>query len=448
MGVGTGRYWSVWGEGPKCSVAALLLALAYLLGGTSGYPPLRGMVIELAALAAILFACLTWQGPRPSAFAITAIVAVLGLPLLQLVPLPPDIWMNLPGRVVAADVVRFIDPAEWHPLTLNPDLTYRAWQSLLAPVALFLLTLQLPLRGRLVLLTLYVGLALASTILGLLQISGGGSLYLFETGVPFPLSTGLFSNRNHQALFLVMAAIMAVALAHQAPRDKPLRKLLMAGLAAVFAAGVLATSSRAGMILLILPLLFALYPLFFRRFGWKTVAILAVVPIVLFLLAQSNVVLNVVDRLLNKASEGRFVFWPDVLFAAKHYFPYGAGIGTFAESYQVVEELAMVSPQYLNRAHNDYLEVLVESGLFGAAVLLLVIAFALRNAIRTIAGSRGSGTGLVAAAAALALLAVALHSAADYPARTYAHLAFLGLLLGLLVPGPRADPSRGTEEAG
>ena len=103
----------------RLAATLILLALAYLLGGTSGDFPGRAMVIELAAIGLLALTLATWRGPRPSWAAIAGIVFILALPLLQLVPLPPKVWQLLPGRQVAREIAIFADPAMWRPVTLD-----------------------------------------------------------------------------------------------------------------------------------------------------------------------------------------------------------------------------------------------------------------------------------------------------------------------------------------
>ena len=51
-----------------------------------------------------------------------------------------------------------------------------------------------------------------------------------------------------------------------------------------------------------------------------------------------------------------------------HYAPFGGGFGSFEAAYKIVEPVNLLSLQYLNHAHNDYLELAIEAGLPGLAL--------------------------------------------------------------------------------
>jgi len=96
---------------------------------------------------------------------------------------------------------------------------------------------------------------------------------------------------------------------------------------------------------------------------------------------------------------------------------------------------------YVNHAHNDIAESLLESGVLSFA---LMCAFALFLTMRLVSIWRGKAHPLATSldaglikAASLALVLLALHSLVDYPLRTGAGLAIAALCCGLLfVPLP------------
>ena len=94
--------------------------------------------------------------------------------------------------------------------------------------------------------------------------------------------------------------------------------------------------------------------------------------------------------------------------AAGLYFPFGSGLGSFDPVYRAVEPLTAVTASYFNHAHDDALELLVETGAFGMAVLA---AFALWwTTLTARLAVRGRGTGGVGLYASLAVAALVAHS--------------------------------------
>lgn len=430
----------------KLALTLAVLSAAYLLGGTSGDYPGRAMIIELLAVALLALTLITWKGRRPSWGAILGIVVILGLPLLQLLPLPALLWQIMPGRDVARDIAAFIDPGMSRPITLDSEATMKSWLSLFVPVSLFLAVLQSATTQRLLLCIALIAIALVSFVLGLMQVSTGiAALYPFEFSHD-ALPIGLFTNRNHQATLFYAAAAMAMIVIKQAPAGASLQRMVGIGLIVAFAAGILATQSRAGLALFVLVLLLSI-PLFIRdRINWWIVMVGAVsLAGLAFLLAQSGVVNDAIGRYARVASDGRYDMWADAWVAAQAYYPFGAGMGTFVKAYQGMEPLSVVGGHYVNHAHNDYIELVLEFGALAYAGLALFFIWYAIRAYRVILREAYGSANLIARVALIVILVLLLHSIVDYPIRTFAHLGLFGLLCGLLYRPVEDMPSQPAE---
>src|SRR3546814_415107 len=103
--------------------------------------------------------------------------------------------------------------------------------------------------------------------------------------------------------------------------------------------------------------------------------------------------------------------------AAVDFQPLGSGIGTFADVYRRYEEAGAVDRIYLNHVHNDYVELLLEMGLPGLA---LIVAFLLWWVRRTHAIWLSNESGPLQRAATIASAAILVQSAVGYPLRTAA----------------------------
>jgi O-antigen ligase len=165
------------------------------------------------------------------------------------------------------------------------------------------------------------------------------------------------------------------------------------------------------------------------------------------------------SRLLqfDSGSELRVQAFPAIWKATWDFFPVGSGIGSFVETFQMYEPDALLAPEYLNHAHDDYLEVLLTAGLPGALLVLSGIVMGGLAAMRLVrskipAKEGSSRTNLILGRAGLAtLILLALSSASDYPLR----VPTLGLLAAVcavwVVNGYRVraasknDPSQHSE---
>ncbi|MCW3837108.1 O-antigen ligase family protein [Sphingomonas canadensis] len=438
-----------WLRNPGALAGGLLLLLAALLGGTSGEVPGRVMVLELLAIVTLILNFLFWRGPHVPRHVKIAVGVLLAVPLLQLVPLPFDIWSQLPGREQAAAQSAFIGELGWRPLTLDPGATIKTWLSLLLPVAMFWATLGASEAQRKLFAWILIGVAIFSVALGIAQVAIG-SPWL----VPFPTShltrfIGLFANRNHQASLLYISVALAIGLLAARSNVSPVRLMLL-GAIIVLTAGLAATQSRAGMTLLVM--IMALSALMFLPILGKRVAVTgAVVGLlgVVLLVSGSGVVRSGISRFAEAASDGRFGFWPDVFYASLAYFPAGSGLGTFVLSYQSMESLQMVGDHFINHAHNDYLELLLEGGVVALLCLAGFLALLGARAIATLRRRPVEYGDTAARAALVALMALLLHSFVDYPIRTYALLTVFGMLCGLLYrPGDERGAAAGRAPQG
>ena len=107
-------------------VGSLVLLVFCLLlgGGAAGYsvPNLAIYVLSAICLAILVYdrSFAATMAALPRSWAI--LLALIWIfPLLQLVPLPPALWEQLPGRGVDTAVRQAIGSgAEWHALSLSP----------------------------------------------------------------------------------------------------------------------------------------------------------------------------------------------------------------------------------------------------------------------------------------------------------------------------------------
>lgn len=382
--------------------------------------------------------------------------AVAALVLVHLMPLPPSIWHGLPGRELLVEVdAASGNPGAWRALAIMPDDAVNALYSLVVPAAVLLLGIQLSPRELGRLLPWLIGLCIASGLLGLLQAIGPaqGPLYFYRITNP-GAPVGLFSNRNHAALFLACLAPLAATWLLDSPGD---RRRLIVGLGSTAALAPLAITggSRAGLVVAVLGLVGALVLLYRgnftggdRRFltramiGASAVLVALSAAFLFFVRAAS------VDRLLADGQGGdlRFRAWPVVMDAARDFFPWGSGVGTFVTAFQIHEPLDLLKPTYFNHAHNDLLELYVTTGLPGLILLGVAaagLALATLAAWRKVPAASGAAghdarqARALARMASLVLMLIALASVVDYPLRTPSLAAFA--MLGWLWLRPRTD---------
>jgi O-antigen ligase len=445
-------------------VVAGVLAVCLVFGGATRAGFLGDTLVQLAAIPLLLWSIFRLRGRSeglkwPLAFC----VAVSAVPVLHLIPLPPSVWTALPLRdpAVASLELAQID-AGWRPLTLVPHNAWLALAGLIPALAMFLGTALMTRRERHVVVVGLLVLTVLSALLALVQAAARGSA-AGETLVDASNARGFFVNRNHFAALCYIGILFAAALAADATRGlaaKPRwtwggRDILPAvasGLAIiVLLAGVVVSTSRAGLGLAVVALLVgaAIANSDHRAsaLGQKRHYVFGAAALA-FLFAAQFALLRVMERFRDPLGDARVTLSEVTWKAARELLPFGSGVGSFVPVYQLYETPALSLPGfYINRAHNELLDVMLETGLVG---LLLIGLFGVWLVFRLMKIWRADTSwplpvdALLARAAGCAIVLVLAHSLVDYPLRTAALSAVFAFACGMLV-NPRVLRTDGSQ---
>jgi O-antigen ligase len=417
---------------------ALAFVVALMLGG--GGPSLwREASAQLASLPLLGFALwtlLTKPWPEGGRVAVLLLIAVLAVPLVQLVPLPPDVWTSLPGRsFVAKSYVETGVATPWLPISLNPRVTWHSVLTIVAASAVFLGTMLLDRRARRYAAVVLIAFGFVNVVFGLAQVARGDANAL-----------GLFANRNHFAALLYCALAFAGAWAVGSIADR--RPQLIVSLALclfVFVScliGIGVSRSRAGLLIsaLVLVACLGLAGTIKREEGPRRARIVvAIATSVGALLTAQFALLRILPRLEESVSENaRWEFASVTFRAALQYLPFGTGIGTFREIYPLHQTIDLVTARLVNHAANDFVEAWLEGGFLMLVVLLAFLAWFLSTSIRVWResgrGSMSALDGAIARAASIVILALLIHSALDFPLRSTTLNVVFAFACGLLLP--------------
>jgi O-antigen ligase len=425
--------------------AIAFFATALILGGAGvAYPLLSWVVLMLSVLGiGIALARNGWDDLADIAKAGLFLAGAFWLLLLaQVIPLPKVWWSGLPGHEIAAAIVEATGVKAWYAWSLTPGDTLETILSALPPLAaLLLLATGTPTR-RIAVLRVIILIAVAEALLGVSQFTSGPDAAPLLYGTTHRgVAVGLFVNRNHTAVFMLISMLLAVlpgvvslASREDGPAVQAMRAVLVGGLAVA----VLATLSRSGVFLLPVAL-FGAWQLASARRTRVVGLILAGLAglLAMSLLSMTPPVRALAQRYAYAADDARFDYWHNTWLAVRDAAPFGVGFGSFREVYQTFEPLNQISPSAVNRAHNDFLEVLLAAGAPGAVLLAGLIGLVGSCVVwsRRNAGSRFERRAPLAVALALFLIGAA--SLVDYPLRGTAIAALVGGLLGLLSKPPQ-----------
>lgn len=426
------------------AVLAVLL-VAFIAGGGGSRFGLANLTVQLTAFVALAFHRHSFAAFwRESSLALRAlIIASLLLPIIQLIPLPVDIWSILPGRELVSRSFELTGGSGWMTLSLDPRRTLLALTALITPLAVLFTGWTIP-RDRLMLVgLLVVGLGLITVLLGLVQLGDRTTdATLFGARRPNEVLLGTFANRNSTGLWLGFTLGLAALL--PAPRPHPAVLLIRIALCALLMVAIILTKSRTALVLAALPLMMGALRTLWWGMNERTergqagrkgrplvlamgaVALMAAGAAALVIAAPGRIGESL-ERFEAKDDPRRFI-WDDAAYSVDRYWPAGSGMGTFDEVFQIDESLENLTVRRAGRAHNDYIELAIEAGPFGlilAGLWLSLIGWlswrARRSPMRWAAWSGSTF-----------LLAIALQSITDYPMRNQTILAFAGFALLLL----------------
>jgi len=456
-------------------LAAGLLLSCLILGGATSYGYLSEALLQLASIPVLLagiWYMLDHPPHRQARWALIFCLTLVLVPLIQLIPLPPGIWTNLPGRDVVASTMKLTFPdLPWMPLSLSPRSTWLGLLALLPPLAIFLIVQQLGYQARRHLSFMIIATGVISVFLGLLQLMQGpeSSLRFFDF-TNLHEAVGFFANRNHYAallysILLFTAAWILAKLADPAGIHTKLHGFdtariffMLVGftLIVVFIAGILMARSRAGLGLTILAFI-GIYLMSQTGRGSEnknrsTKLIWAGMALTL-MFASQFALFRIMDRLGTSISgDLRVAFAQVTTKALWDTMPFGTGIGSFVPTFKLYETTAdMPGYYYANHAHNDFLEAWLETGGVGLLILALFIAGYLYRTFKIwrthLSGGRDIDH-MLAKAATIIILLLLLHSLVDYPLRTTAMLSIMTFACALLIEPPLVQREQETADFG
>jgi O-antigen ligase len=436
------------------AVAPLYLLLCLTLGG-SAQGIWANLVLQLLGLAILAWAALAHPAEpwtRAQAGLFYCVLAALALIALQLVPLPPSIWHHFGGREPIASGFDVLGvPQPWLPISLAPYDSIAMLPVLVPPLAVLAAMWRLGSRPLWLILALVAG-TVAGILVGALQISSANpqaSPWYFYARTNYGVATGFFANANHLATLLVitlpfLAALLAAARTRGGNVQRYSAALaLVGGTALVVVVGLAINGSLAGYGLaapVAVASVLILAPRRIKAAPWIVIGVA-----VLLVAVAGAISFTPVGGGRAQASASvltRQEIMGTTAKAVGDFMPLGSGLGSFRRVYALYEDHQRPDlTAVVNHAHNDYLELALETGLPGLLVLMAFLFWWGRAAWRAWASPTETA---YARAAAIASAAILVHSLVDFPLRTAAICACFAMCLGLRAtraPAPARDKS-------
>ena len=371
----------------------------------------------------------------------------------QVVPLPPWLWQCLSQSDALAqldDTLRF--EGVWRPLSMAPMRTSNSLGSIVVPGAALLLAINFG-SSSTTLLRIVAGLGVLNALLGLFQTATGrySPFYLYElTNRGSPV--GIFANENHAAIFAACSLLVVtfLGLKVKGKSGAMLERILYSAAFSLILFVSLVGGSRAGLVAAVGAILVSLCMLAFSprhrqgrsagavempRWLHKVPSLILIIPIgVISLTAASFVALDRApafrDLIAQDGFENlRWSIWPVIAEMLKDYWFLGAGFGAFEQIYHIHEPSKLLMPSYLNQAHNDWAQLIIEGGVMAGLLVIGLFAWVAKQIV-AIATHRPRRADAIFWISIFAV--VGLASLIDYPLRTpLFQLVTVWLLVGL-----------------
>lgn len=465
------------GNSTQLYVFAVYMAIVFFTGGSSrddvqSLVFLRPLAILFGAYALTRMDREAWKGRT---FPLFIALALAGLMVLQLIPLPPQIWTALSGRQIFADIADLAGIAQpWRPLTLSPSRTLNSLFSLAIPITAMMLYLNLDGPRRKQAVAVLITLAGISLLWAAFQLTGSarGPLYLYNI-TNNGAAVGLFANRNHQAVLLAATIVTLGWYAASHAMNARLASLkFYSSIAAIFVIVplIFITGSRAGLILMAPALVIAIILVYFgrytiesqpsskshrsrnKRFASRQIILFSSIALVIIMAALSIYFSRSLafDRLFGRGEveELRGQLVPILTKMMGDYFPWGSGFGSFEYVYRIYEPQELLHPTYLNQAHNDWLQFPIEGGLLAVLIAAAALIWGGKQIVILVKNWTYSRyTKYSAVMAAMVMLLFLAGSVIDYPLRVPSLIALFAVMACIFGDNMR-DVQRSAIKAG
>jgi hypothetical protein len=420
-------------------VLGLCLLACLLLGGATQRGVLVDAILQAIVIAGSTYVLLGGVSSGAARWGLLLGTLVLLVGIAQLLPLPLTI-LGLGRPPGLLPFTGWVNPAAvgFAPISLGVARTVEAVIFALVPVLFFVAASSLPREDLGGLLPFFaIGLA-CNLIAAGLQYSFSGDTTLGDL-LGYSVMVGMFANVNHFSTLVFSSIPLIIYFGFF--RDRPVFATIL--LVLIFLV-LLAAGSRAGILIGLGVIAISVGALIWRG---RVSTVVMLVMAACFIAYGYGAFIHMGAEQLDP-DFGRRQFALTTWRAIRDNWLWGTGFGTFDLVYPFYETRDMVHVQYVNHAHNDFLELFLEGGL-AAAVLLLVYAAAV--AVRASRIARHPLQRL----ALLSIVVILLHSLVDYPLRTMAiamTFAFFNALfftdVGISPASGSGPPAAGDHGAG
>lgn len=421
----------------------LFLLLTLFRGGNTDTAILWAVAgsLVLLMLAAVLAVLTRFEAiaSAPAALAhIGALLALLATGLIGLLSVDVATWLALPGREFFRPVVSALQQPDFAltqlPLSMDPTGTRRAILVLLPCIAIAISVPMLSRRSLLRVLGAFAILAAGEALFGLFQLGFRGASLLVLEYAGHNRASGTFVNKNHYATLLAMALPLLIfratgqfSFVSRRTEASALANTWWGVITAFVVAALVASLSRAGLLtgFIVSALAISACPLKAhfrsRKVAFVVLAIVALAIVLAAMTGLGSLVRSVMQGALGDGASSRAMMNSHTWTGIAAFFPVGAGLGSYALAFQRFQSPSLLG--FVEYAHNDYLQLVFETGLVGVVILIMLALSAAMSGRKL-----WRAYDAPAVACYLGAMAFAIHAFFDFPA----HIPAIAIIATLL----------------
>lgn len=239
---------------------------------------------------------------------------------------------------------------------------------------------------------------------------------------------GPFVNRNHYAGLMEMMTPFAV-LGFLVPYTRREKRVLMLFAATLMSASLVLSLSRSGVVAFVVEMVFlACFLSIGERNRRAAIGVAAlVVPLVALVAWLGSA--QVMERFGILQDWMRMSINRDGLRMFADHLAFGTGLGTFPTVYPLYRSFA--TDYFVNQAHNDVLQLMIETGIPGLVLVLWFLWAVYRQGLAKAQGWITSWKGAASLAALTGVTGLIVHSLTDFNLRIPSNALFFCVLCGV-----------------
>ena len=377
--------------------------------------------------------------------------------LFQIIPLPEFILGVVSGKSLeiweknqsVLSIIGFGKENRAFTISLYPHGTWRETLLLFSYVAFgFVVSRKFRTENQLKLLLIPVfAVSLIEAAYGIYQYIATSNT---AAGPGLESARGTFLNRDHFAGFLEMSLPLVLGYALSLGRrhrrrksffknlvssDKFQKQILLLFLLGILLLALFFSQSRMGIFSALLSLLFFYLAYFSFKRDRVEKALMILFVLAIALIYGLWIGLHpIFERFLQIESDapGRTLVWKDSLTTIKDFPLFGTGLGTFGYVYPLYKRYMEQALVFIH-AHNDYLQLIVETGLLGFLSILLALAlliFSLLKALSQLSHEGKHFRFFLALGALSGIVSLLIHSLADFNLHIPSNALYFAFLIG------------------